>query len=552
MRKQLLTISAALIVAGVLFFSPGTSYAAEEQADYLALGDSITAGYRLADPTTQSFAALVAKDQNLNLTNLAVSGNTMANLRATIVDKAGTTPAISDEAIENADIISITAGGNDAMHALYEATATKYNAQYDPDITAADVPDIMSDNSDDRRSNVLITLLTVATDRTNKFVDSAAFQAALTSYAADLKATTTYVHEKNPDAVIFIDTQYNPYGVFESGWFASVYTAFDECTAALNAVIKANQTNDVGEQIYQVVDVAARFKANVNSEGTPDFGASLCNASFSDFDFHPNVSGHQVIASTILSSSLAYSITAPQTITLNGVTATLTFSTNARGTTDLLPNVPVTATITFSGQPDSSVNAASYKLSYSNAETGISGYHDTEYLPADAAVSESTTFTFAMPASDVDSFNLELTKNDPIPLTKVSINATEAVVGTALFASIQPGDATATYQWYANGIAIPGATNSTYTPVVGDIGKKLSVKATGTMAYDGTVESGTSLTVKAAPIKPDSGGTTPASNADTVPYTGDGNTWQAAALLAALCAAGLLIALGARRTRKRA
>lgn len=177
---------------------------------------------------------------------------------------------------------------------------------------------------------------------------------------------------------------------------------------------------------------------------------------------------------------------------MNGVTATLTFSTNARGTTDLLPNVPVTATITFSGQPDSSVNAASYKLSYSNAETGISGYHDTEYLPADAAVSESTTFTFAMPASDVDSFNLELTKNDPIPLTKVSINATEAVVGTALFASIQPGDATATYQWYANGIAIPGATNSTYTPVVGDIGKKLSVKATGTMAYDGTVESGTS------------------------------------------------------------
>lgn len=62
MRKQLLTISTALIVAGVLFFSPGTSYAAEEQADYLALGDSITAGYRLTDPTTQSFAALVAVD----------------------------------------------------------------------------------------------------------------------------------------------------------------------------------------------------------------------------------------------------------------------------------------------------------------------------------------------------------------------------------------------------------------------------------------------------------------------------------------------------------
>lgn len=46
------------------------------------------------------------------------------------------------------------------------------------------------------------------------------------------------------------------------------------------------------------------------------------------------------------------------------------------------------------------------------------------------------------------------------------------------------GSPTPTYtqQWYANGAAISGATGTTYTPVVGDVGKTITVRVTATNA----------------------------------------------------------------------
>ena len=37
-------------------------------------------------------------------------------------------------------------------------------------------------------------------------------------------------------------------------------------------------------------------------------------------------------------------------------------------------------------------------------------------------------------------------------------------------------------QWYADGVAIAGATGTTYVPVVGDVGKKITAKVTGSKA----------------------------------------------------------------------
>lgn len=61
-----------------------------------------------------------------------------------------------------------------------------------------------------------------------------------------------------------------------------------------------------------------------------------------------------------------------------------------------------------------------------------------------------------------------------------------ATVGQTLTASTGTftGDATITYtyQWFAAGVAINGATASTYVIVVGDTGKKIAVRVTGTNA----------------------------------------------------------------------
>lgn len=523
-----------------MFFSVDTAHAETTQANYLVLGDSISTGYGLSDPTTQSFAALLTADQDLDLNNLAVSGNTMANLATTLTDKSST-GAISDEAIENADIISITAGGNDCMYALYGATANYYNETVKPDvkITAADVPTIISNTSDSRRWMVMLAMGVILSDQNHPFVDSDEFTTALANYGTNLQTVVDYIHGINPDALLFIDTQYNPYAVFKGGSSNYVYAAFESCVAKLNDVI-ADTDNGTGTT-YQVVDVDTAFADNVNSEGVQDFGASLCNASADplNLDFHPNKTGHQVIANTII-TTLGHDISTPQTVTLNGVTATLTFSTDA---VKILPNVPVTATITFSGQPDSTSNSGIYKLTYSNAETKKSGSYETKYLSAGQAVSESTTFAFSMPASDVKSFNLALLKTTPLAV--ISIDATQAVAGTELSTTLLPAGATATYQWYADGTVITGATGSTYTPTADDVGKTLTVKVNGTGDCSGTVES-TGLVVKAADSgKTDGGGNSTAdsdnnasttsggstnnvsaasstSKANTIPYTGDG------------------------------
>lgn len=73
--------------------------------------------------------------------------------------------------------------------------------------------------------------------------------------------------------------------------------------------------------------------------------------------------------------------------------------------------------------------------------------------------------------------------------TPPTLTVAPAITGTAQVNSVLTsntgtftGDATIvrTYQWFAGGVLISGATNSTYVPVTGDIGKVITVRVTGT------------------------------------------------------------------------
>ena len=73
----------------------------------------------------------------------------------------------------------------------------------------------------------------------------------------------------------------------------------------------------------------------------------------------------------------------------------------------------------------------------------------------------------------------------PVVTTPVSVSALTAPdVGTAFVATpgTYTGTPTLSYQWYANGVAISGATTASYTPVTGDIGKRLRVHEVATNA----------------------------------------------------------------------
>ena len=83
--------------------------------------------------------------------------------------------------------------------------------------------------------------------------------------------------------------------------------------------------------------------------------------------------------------------------------------------------------------------------------------------------------------------------DSPIPLTSVSITGT-AQVGRSLTATVNPSDATATYEWKVGGVA--AGTDSTYTLKSSDLGKTITVTVTGTASHSGTVTSNQTVPVK--------------------------------------------------------
>jgi hypothetical protein len=75
---------------------------------------------------------------------------------------------------------------------------------------------------------------------------------------------------------------------------------------------------------------------------------------------------------------------------------------------------------------------------------------------------------------------LTLTVATRAALGSVSISGTPATGSklTAVVTGLEPSNAVKTYQWLSNGVAISGATASTYTVKAGAVGASLSVRVT--------------------------------------------------------------------------
>jgi hypothetical protein len=97
-------------------------------------------------------------------------------------------------------------------------------------------------------------------------------------------------------------------------------------------------------------------------------------------------------------------------------------------------------------------------------------------------------------------------KKAPTALTSVTVEnltdttnalTTKVTTGDRLDASVDPAGATVSYQWYADDVAIAGATSHSYTVEAAYVGKAITVKATGVSAYGGTVTSTATAKVSA-------------------------------------------------------
>lgn len=113
-----------LVVAVLLVFTLGApSVLAENnhgKESLIALGDSITFGYNLNQknnhPAKAAFPYLIGDDANLRVRNLGVAGWQTEDLLATL-----NTSKKYQKAIQHADYITLTIGGNDLVEILKEA-----------------------------------------------------------------------------------------------------------------------------------------------------------------------------------------------------------------------------------------------------------------------------------------------------------------------------------------------------------------------------------------------------------------------------------------------
>lgn len=273
MKRKLWAMIMCICMLITIF--PVQALATDETPSYVALGDSITTGYGLADVDTEAFPVLVAGETGTTLTNLAVDGETSASLLEKMND------ADVSAAVQSADVITLTIGGNDLMNALYAYLAAASG------MTVDQVQAML--NSQDLN---LIELAPLA-DMLAAFPQSEEAVQALTSFTANVTSILAEIEVLNPDAVVVMTNQYNPYGHFDGTALDALAAAFETGVQVLNTQIRSLAAN----ANVTVADVYAAF-ASGNTAATP-----LCNATLVpalNLDFHPNADGHSVIASVVV------------------------------------------------------------------------------------------------------------------------------------------------------------------------------------------------------------------------------------------------------------
>lgn len=231
MKTTRLLLSLLCVLALLFSICAPAAVAADAPLRYVVLGDSIGYGAGVLNPEEACYGRIVADTNGYDYQNHAVSGNRTDHLLAHL-DHAEVTAAV-----KNADIISISIGGNDYL--TDNVTGLVLDATFRNDYTRMD------------------------------------------KITAQLKLNFAAIIEKirgwNPDAVILMQTLYNP----GKGINKAPYQA---ATNRLNDLIRDYLASHPGA--FTIVDVAAAF-------GTD-------RRYIAQDSIHPSAQGNERIAEVIL------------------------------------------------------------------------------------------------------------------------------------------------------------------------------------------------------------------------------------------------------------
>lgn len=235
-------LSAMAIVALTLLSGCGDDAPAGDEATgvvLLSLGDSIAAGNGASDPDGTSFAALVARDLDLELENLAVAGKTTREVIDEQLPQAA--GSVRDRAV---GLITISAGGNDLAALIPNASCVE-----DP------------------------------------LPQSCPLEATLGEVATRLDAILSSLRSAYPDAAIVLLAYPN--------FFSGTGHAFD---APAERVLPR-----LGERMREVA--GRHDRVGVAAPAFDGRGGELTHVLDAVFDPHPNDAGHRIIADAVIEAA---------------------------------------------------------------------------------------------------------------------------------------------------------------------------------------------------------------------------------------------------------
>ncbi len=285
-----------LVLTMCIGMIPVSVGAQSDTLTYLALGDSITAGYGLDSASSdECFVTQLADEIGAtNTVNAGKNGLTAAGLLTALTDTENENYYTYTAAVAAADVITLTIGGNDLMEVFYAFTvelAGENGITTDVDTVKSILADPTGENL--QTALTLFNLLN-KTDLSEAFTESDEFKAAVSNCVSNINKIAEIIKGVNPDAVILVANQYNPYQWLGSS-YANIISLFEAGVVDFNEELSVNGSLD-----YTVADVYTAFADSeaslTNAEITVDMSSFPIISYSLDLDFHPNTAGHKVIA----------------------------------------------------------------------------------------------------------------------------------------------------------------------------------------------------------------------------------------------------------------
>lgn len=244
----------------------------EDKPVYAALGDSIAYGYGL-DDRADSYAALTAK---------AINANEYYDLTQCGADAADVIEIVSDNSdkIAQADVITLSVGAN-SLFIPFLRTAAEY--------AGVDFPDteISADKFADSITPEVVLMLYLAYSN-KKSPETAALNKEFQTFTADWNTLIDDIREINPDAELVVTGYFNPYRHWN---FKRLGINMGDIVQTY--IDKMNRFIDVScAKRYLIADIS-----DVGKDNFPD----IIHFENNKFDPHPDADGHRIIADAVVS-----------------------------------------------------------------------------------------------------------------------------------------------------------------------------------------------------------------------------------------------------------